>query len=221
MARKDFAEIQGPQSIEHGMGKMGSMFVVAGMLIVVAVGFVGGFMLGEKQGKAKAEYAGKQHLLEQIKKQQRELATLKKTAKRQEHHAGQVTTQVGDLTFYNTLANQKVEPAPLGASQRNTSHAGKVTNIIRRELAQRGTQTAASGRFKLQVGSYQRREKAENLKDMIGQKGFHAFVEQTMVPDLGLWFRVYTGPYPDRHAAEQAQLQVQSEMHITGLLLRE
>jgi len=221
MARKDFAEVQGPQSIEDGMGQMRSLFVVAGMLTVVGVSFVGGFMLGEKQGKAKAEHAGKQHLLEQIAKQRHALEALKKTARGQKHHSGQASTQVGDLTFYNTLPNQKVSPAPLDASKSGASHENNVTDIIRSELTHRGAQAASTGRFRLQVGSYQRREDAENLKIRLGQTGFKAVVEQTMVPDLGLWFRVYTGPYPDRQAAEQAKLQVQTRMHITGLLLRE
>ncbi|MDQ6958967.1 MAG: SPOR domain-containing protein [Mariprofundaceae bacterium] len=221
MARKDFAEVQASQLEGQGMGNMQSIFMVAGMLIVVGASFVGGFMLGEKQGKAKAKHAGKQHLLEQIAKQRHELETLKKMAGNQKHNSGKAATQVGELTFYNTLPNQKVAPAPLDASQSEINHKNKVTDVIRRELAQRGAQPTPVGIFKLQVGSYQRRNKAETLKARLEQKGFPAFVQQTMVPELGLWFRVYTGPYPDRRVAEQARLQVQTKMHITGLLLRD
>jgi cell division septation protein DedD len=221
MARKDFAEVQAPQPVDHGMGNMQSIFVVAGMLIVVGVSFVGGFMLGEKQGKAKAEYAGKQHLLEQIDKQRRELDVLKKTAGNKKRDPGKASTQVGELTFYNTLPNQKVAPAPLDTSRNETNHKNKVMDVIRHELAQRGTQPVSVGTFRLQVGSYQRRNRAEALKVRLEQKGFPAFVQQTIVPELGLWFRVYTGPYPDRRVAEQARLQVQAKMHITGLLLRD
>jgi len=219
MARKDFAKVQAPQLEGHGMGNMQSIFVVAGMLIVVGVSFVGGFMLGEKQGRAKAKYAGKQHLLEQIATQRRELETLKKTAGNQKRNPGKAATQVGELTFYNTLPNQKVAPAPLDTSRSETSHKNKVTDVIRRELAHRGAQPV--GVFRLQVGSYQRRNKAETLKARLEQQGFPSFVQQTMVPELGLWFRVYTGPYPDRRVAEQARLQVQTKMRITGLLLRD
>jgi len=221
MARKDFAEVQAPQLEDQGMGNMRSIFVVAGMLIVVGASFVGGFILGEKQGRAKAEHAGKQHLLEQIAKQRRELETLKKMAGNQKRDPGKAATQVGELTFYNTLPNQKVAPAPLDASRSEASHENKVTDIIRRELAHRGAQPASVGVFKLQVGSYQRRGEAENLKAMLGKNGFQAVVEQAMVPDLGLWFRVYTGPYANRKVAEQAKLQVQTKMRITGLLLRD
>jgi len=221
MARKDFAEVQAPQLDAQGTGNMQSVFVVAGMLIVVGASFVGGFMLGEKQGRAKAEYAGKQHLLERIKQQRHELETLKKTAGNQKHDPGKAVTQVGELTFYNTLPNQKVTPAPLDTSQSGTVHENKVTDIIRRELASRGSQLASVSTFRLQVGSYQRRGEAENLKAMLGKNGFQAAVEQTMVPDLGLWFRVYTGPYANRKVAEQAKLHVQTKMHITGLLLRD
>jgi len=220
-ARKDFAEVQAPQSVVHGMGQMRSILVVAGMLMIVGISFVGGFMLGEKQGKAKAEYAGKQHMLEQIEKQRHELNTLKKTAEHQKRNAGQTATQVGELTFYNTLSNQKVAPAPLDASRKESDHGNNVTDIIRHELVRGQTQPASTGVFKLQVGSYQRREEAEKLKNLLGKHGFQAVVEQTMVPDLGLWFRVYTGPYANRGMAEQVRSQVQTKMHITGLLLRD
>jgi len=221
MAHKDFAEVQAPQLDTKGMGNMQSVLVVAGMLIVVGVSFVGGFVLGEKQGKAKAEHAGKQHLLEQIDKQRHELDVLKRMAGGQKSNPGTAATRVGELTFYNTLPNQKVAPAPLDTSQSGTSHENKVTDIIRRELASRGSQPAPVSTFRLQVGSYQRRGEAENLKAILGKNGFEAVVEQTMVPDLGLWFRVYTGPYANRKMAEQAKSQVQTKMHITGLLLRD
>jgi len=221
MARKDFAEVQAPQLDARGAGNMRSILVVAGMLIVVGTSFIGGFMLGEKQGKAKAEYAGKQHLLDEIKKQRHELDTLKKTAENQKRNPDKAKTQVGDLTFYNTLPNQKVAPAPLGTPQSKTSHKNKVTDIIRHELAHQGAQSGSTGTFKLQLGSYQHREDAENLKALLKKNGFQGVIEKTMVPELGAWFRVYTGPYPNSRMAEQVRTQVQAKMHITGLLLRE
>ncbi len=217
MARKDFAKVQAPQAADHGIKNMRSTLVVAGMLIIVGVSFVGGVMLGEKQGMEKAKYAGKQHLLQRLEKQRHELDTLKKT----KYQSARGKTQVGDLTFYNTLPDQKVTPAPLDASQNSPGRERAVTDIIRRELAHRGRQPASSGAFRLQVGSYQRREDADNLKARFKQQGLQAVVEQTTVPNLGLWFRVYTGPYASRAMAEQVRLQVQTKMHITGLLLHE
>ncbi|MDQ6960834.1 MAG: SPOR domain-containing protein [Mariprofundaceae bacterium] len=221
MARKDFAKVQVPYSAGHGMKNMRNTFVIAGMLIVVGASFVGGIMLGEKQGLEKAKYAGKQHLLQRLEKQRHELDTLRKTAESRKSQAARTKTQVGDLTFYNTLPNQKVAPAPLDTSQNGPGHERAVTDIIRRELVHRGVQSASGGAFRLQVGSYRRKEDADNLKARLKQHGFQAVVEQTTVPTLGLWFRVYTGPYASRGMAEQASLQVQTKMHITGLLLRD
>lgn len=218
--RKDFAELQAPQREGQGMGNIRNILVVAGMLIVVGVSFVGGFMLGEKQGREKAEYAGKQRLLERIEKQRHELNVLKKTNKNQRKSRTRASTEVGDLTFYNTLSSQKVAPAPLAMPGR-PGHANNVTDIIRRKLAHKERPSTSAGIFKLQVGSYQRRGEAEKLKVRLAQRGFPAMVEQAMVPDLGLWFRVYTGPYFDLAMANQARRQVQAKMHITGLLLRD
>jgi len=221
MARKDFAKVQAPKPANHAMKNMRSTFVVASALIIVSVSFIGGVMLGEKQGREKAEYAGKQHLLQRLETQRHELDTLKKTADDQKHKPDQTKTQVGDLTFYNTLPNEKVTPAPLDTLPNNPGHERAVTDIIRRELAHRGGQSTSGGAFRLQVGSYQRREDADNLKVRFKQQGFPVIVEQTTVPNLGLWFRVYTGPYSTREMAEQAKLQVQTKMHIMGLLLHD
>ncbi len=215
MARKDFAKVQAPQLDTQGAGNMRAILVVAGLLIVVGGSFIGGFMLGEKQGQAQAEHEGKQQLLSEIKKQQHELETLKKKAENKKHNPDKNETQVGDLTFYNTLPNQKVAPAPLDISQDKTNHA------IRHRLAHQRKQSEPTGIFKLQLGSYQREEDADALKERLKEKGFQGVVEQTMVSGLGLWFRVYTGPYSNSKIAEQARSKIQTKMHITGLLLRE
>jgi len=222
MARKDFAKVQASRSEGYDMRNMRSTFVVAGILAIVGISFIGGVMLGEKQGMEKAEYAGKQRLLQRLDKQRHELDTLKKTNEAQKHQAARSETRVGDLTFYNTLPNQKVAPAPLpGTSQSIPGHEKAVTDIIRHELVRRGVQSASAGAFKLQVGSYHRKVDADNLKARFRQQGFQAVVEQATVPGMGLWFRVYTGPYANRGIAERARLRVQTTMHITGLLLHD
>ncbi len=221
MARKDFAKVQAPGSVGYDMRNMRSTFVIAGMLAIVGISFIGGVMLGEKQGMEKAKYAGKQRLLQRIKKQSHELDTLKRTDEGQKHQLAQTETQVGDLTFYNTLPNQKVAPVPLNTSQNSPGHEGAVADVIRRELVRRGMRPASGGAFKLQVGSYHRKADADNLKTRFKQQGFQAVVEQTTVPGMGLWFRVYTGPYANRRMAGQARLRVQTTMHITGLLLHD
>jgi len=220
MARKDFAKVQAPQLDPRGAGNMRTLLVVAGMLIIVGGSFSGGFMLGEQQGQAQAEHAGKQHLLDEIKKQRHELNSLKKTAAKKKNNPDNAERQIGDLTFYNTLPNQKVDPAPLDTSQDKGRHANRVPTS-QHKLPQLKKQSEPMGIFKLQLGSYQREEDADGLKERLKKKGFHGVVEQTMVSGLGLWFRVYTGPYPNTGMAEQARSAIQAKMHITGLLLRE
>jgi len=221
MGRKDFAKIQAPGSAGYDMRNMRSTFVIAGMLAIAGISFIGGVMLGEKQGMEKAKYAGKQRLLQRLERQRHELNTLKKTDEGQKHQLARTETQVGDLTFYNTLPNQKVAPAPLDTSQNSPGHERAVTDVIRRELVRRGMRPVSGGAFKLQVGSYHRKTDADNLKARFKQRGFQVVVEQTTVPGMGLWFRVYAGPYANRGMAEQVRLRVQTTMHITGLLLHD
>ena len=218
MARKDFAKVEAPRSVDRGTKSMRSPWVVAGMLIMVGVSFAGGVMLGEKQGMDKAKYEGKQYLMQRLQTQRHELDMLKKKAEGRNHPVARTKTQGTDLTFYNTLANQKVMPTPLSTSQHRPDSKRAVTDIIRHELAHRGGKSTSGGSFRLQVGSYQHREDADNLNVRLKQQGFHAVVEQTTVPNLGLRFRVYTGPYANRTMAGQARLQVRARMHITGLL---
>ncbi len=213
--------MQAPGAEGHGMRNMRSIFVVAGMLAVVGLSFIGGIVLGEKQGMEKAEYAGKKRLLQRIETQRHELDILKKKDGGQKHRLARMETQVGDLTFYNTLPNQKVAPAPLGTSQNSLGHEGVAADIIRHGPAHRRTQPVPGGAFRLQVGSYHRKADADNLKKQFKQQGLRAVVEKTVVPGMGLWFRVYTGPYANRRMAGQARLRVQTTMHITGLLLHD
>jgi len=243
MAPKDFAEVPGPAPQRSGGMNWRGMLVVAAGLLVVAGGFVAGYSLGEKRGRMLAEHAGKQRLLDEIRKQKEELARLKRQGARDA--AEDRTTEVGELTFYNDLPKQAVTPAPLseagapaaspaanGARRKSAepdvgeiikhhlAHSGAGGQTSSRNAAVRSAGPAAGGDWRVQVGSYQRREDAEALASKTRGQGFPAMVEQTMVPGLGMWFRVYVGPFAARSEARRAQAKVREVMHISGIVLR-
>lgn len=216
---KDFAEVQAPQAIPQKAGQAQIVAVVGGMLIIVAAGFAGGFMLGQEQGRQKANQAEKQRLLEQIGKQRQELETLKEKDRKHLASPGRTSTQVGDLTFYNTLPKQSVTPAPLNEARSSVAASGTaprpahtVKNTVR-------SQPASGEIYRLQLGSYHLKANAGHLKAQLEQAGFPAKVQEMQLPGLGLWYRVYAGPYPSLTEAENARAQVQAKLHITGLLL--
>ena len=246
MAARDFAEVSGPAPQGGGGMNWRAMFVVVAGLAVVGGAFVVGYSLGEKRGRMLAEHAGKQRLLDEIARQKKELAKLKKNAAKKGGKPGQ--TEVGELTFYNDLPRQAVTPAPLSGTEEAAASGGHrkpssapaakqsakraegepdVGRIIQQTMKEEpprahapAPSAARDGDWRVQVGSYQRREDAEALASRARGKGFPATVEQTMVPNLGMWFRVYVGPYASREAARAAQARVRDAMHISGLLLR-
>jgi len=102
------------------------LIVVA--LAVVAAGFAIGFMMGQEMGKQKATSAEKARLVEQLKAQQEELSKLRAAAKQRLPEVS--TTEVGELTFYNELPQQSVDPEPLTATTNTKREAtGKSESV--------------------------------------------------------------------------------------------
>lgn len=112
MAGHDFAQIEAPQPEDvRPMGQSKVLFLTIVALAVVAGGFAIGFMVGQEMGMQKATSEDEARLVAQLKKQQQELAILRETAKKRLPEVS--TTQVGELTFYNELPQQSVDPEPL------------------------------------------------------------------------------------------------------------
>ena len=231
MARRDFAEVQAPQAEDKETGSVRRMITVVGLLAIMVASFTGGFMLGRDHEQQKSDQVDKQHLLEQVNKQKSELEALRKMLRRRTVTRNQAATQVGELTFYNTLPKQKVTPAPLSSGRSSGSsgtarpptgdHRSVVESVIRRELSQGRRPQPSPAEYRLQVGSYQRKADAERLKAQMDQAGFASTVQETQVPELGVWYRVFTGPYAGRAEVEKARQQVQAKMHIIGLVLHD
>lgn len=209
------------------------MLLVVGILLVVAGSFAGGFWLGKGHPAQQAGSISKEardQLLAEIQKQQQELTALKaKFKKQQGEKAPAASDQVGDLTFYNSLPKQAVTPAPMArsptASNKQFSKGkgdtgASMGEAIQQELNASTNSASERGNFRVQVGSYQKRSDADELAARFRQAGIPSRVEETQVPELGAWYRVYLGPYASRAEADAVIKSVQQRMHITGLLLR-
>ncbi|HXH72548.1 MAG TPA: SPOR domain-containing protein [Mariprofundaceae bacterium] len=241
MAGSDFAKLEAPgRAVAPKSSGFSSFVLVAGILLVVALAFSGGYWLGKEHGAQIAESAEKARLVEQIKQQQEEMAKLRQEAQQQRRDADVSTSRIGDLTFYNDLPKQSVTPAPLSgtgvappdemaspaeqpAPQPNSQTTAKAAgddllrNIIQREM----TGGAASAAYVVQVGSFRSSPETAPLLKSLAGLGVHASVRQVDLKEKGQWYRVYAGPYPSRDEADKARLQIRKNLKIDGLVLRD
>ncbi len=234
MADRDFASKGIADGPPRAKRRTGIIIVLLFMLFALAGSFGGGFWMGmqyERKEAALADAEGKgsdtAKLKAQLEMMEAELRRYEQEAKAREEALKSASSAVGDLTFYKDLPAQNVAPKPLAqpADQKNAASATQtkpdVTSIIRREMAAKPAAANTSvGNYRLQVGSFQRRSDAEELKQHLTELHLTATVEQSVVPGLGLWYRVLLGPYASPKDAEPDKALVQSRLHITGLVIK-
>jgi len=238
MAGQDFAQIEVPQPEDvRPMKQSKVLLLTVTALCVVAGGFVVGFLVGHEMGIQKATSDDDERLQAKLKQQQMELATLRANAKKRSPDVS--TTQVGELTFYNELPKQSVDPEPLqmNSGQPQNSNPNKssrerdvskeeLKQIIEQELNQKrdpktnGTLTRAEGEYFLQVGSFQKQSDADIFFPKLKKSGFPGVIKRVKLPALGTWYRVYVGPFDTKEASEKAKIRVKSSLNITGLIVK-
>ncbi len=226
------------------MGQSKVLLLIIVALAVVAAGFAIGFMMGQEMGKQKATSEEKARLVEQLKSQQEELSKLRAEAKQRLPKVS--TTEVGELTFYNELPQQSVDPEPLAADSgtvnRTTKHDESregemppseqlLKSLIEHELSQAGQKPALSGSaiketppgnksYYLQLASFQKQDDAEAFFPKLGKAGFRGVIKRVELPKLGVWYRVYAGPFSTKQATEEAKAGVKQKLKITGLVVK-
>lgn len=128
MAAQDFAQIEVPQvEVEKPLTHVKTMVLTVLSVLLVLGTFMGGYWLGQKQGIETASGEDKASLEKLLKEQQNEMNLLRQEAAKKKVQHKVSTTQVGDLTFYNELPQQSVQPSPLHATgeSKNTGAAKK------------------------------------------------------------------------------------------------
>ncbi len=55
--------------------------------------------------------------------------------------------------------------------------------------------------YMVQVSSFRELDGARALKNRLSKNGYPAFLREAVIPDKGVWYRVYLGRYPDKESA--------------------
>ncbi len=230
MAGQDFAQIEAPQPEDVrpvGRGKVLLLTIMA--LAVVAGGFTIGFMVGHEMGMQKATSNDDERLLVQLKQQQGELAKLRSEAQKRQPEVS--TTQVGELTFYNELPRQSVDPEPMQMNKAQGVQSSKeipgsktlLKQIIEQELGQKMNENPAdgAGEYYLQLASFQKQSDAESFFPKLAKNGLSGVIKRVELSKLGTWYRVYAGPFDSKQASEEAMKHAKNSLNITGLIVKE
>lgn len=240
MPGQDFAHNESPRPEDvRPAGQMKVLLLTLLALLVVAGGFSAGFYLGQEMGMEKASSENEAKLLAQLKQQQQELARLRaETAEKQPEVS---TTQVGELTFYNELPKQSVEPVPMesqslpdAGNEKNSSAKPaaaddsadeRLRQIIEQELGRGSDARSAKpvpegGGYFLQLASFQKKSEAEQFLPKLDAAGYQGSIRRVELSGLGVWYRVYAGPFPSKLEAEQARRSAKEKLNITGLVVK-
>lgn len=242
MAGQDFANLKEtrPEDVRP-MGQTKVLMLIIVALAVVAAGFSVGLMMGQEMGKQKAISEEKARLVEQLKSQQEELSKLRAAAKQRLPEVS--TTEVGELTFYNELPQQSVDPEPLTSdltpTRKETNNRKDKTmpseqllkSLIEHELSQAGQKRVESGpvskeslagheTYYLQLASFQKQSDAEAFFPKLDKTGFKGVIKRVELPKLGVWYRVYAGPFSTRLATEEAKRGIKEKLKISGLVVK-
>ena len=156
--------------------------------------------------------------------------------------AAEETTTPEKLTFYDNLP--KGDQAPLGSGinlpppveQAET----QTVDTVLEEASDRTPATASSpakakqassppaslpkvaaqGAFVVQVASFQTEKDARKLVERLEKLDFEAHLERADLGDKGVWYRVLSGPYAERQAADTVAGRLKDEQKFSALVRR-
>ncbi len=230
MSNQDFAQLSSSELPVGGPSQRppkrkrrfswGRLFLVIMLVGLVAAAFAGGHYLGEQHGIDRQRALAQQQLRQQLDDQTREIERLKRelAAKpKPKAPASTPTTEIGDLTFYDDLVNDKVDPASAETPQ-------QADRAIEQNVADIIAQSQHNGTEKLplfvQVGSFRKRSVADGVKQRVITLGMICSIQPVTLSGNRQRFRVRVGPYPDMKQALAAKDKLKKELHLNGLITR-
>ena len=144
---------------------------------------------------------------------------------------------MGELTFYNELPKQSVDPEPMQvnreqsvqstqpgqSSEESTTSKILYKQIIEKELNQKMSEKPAevTGEYYLQLASFQKQSDAESFFPKLAKSGLPGVIKRVELSRLGTWYRVYAGPFDSKQTSEEAKKRAKSSLNITGLIIKE
>jgi cell division septation protein DedD len=82
------------------------------------------------------------------------------------------------------------------------------------------TETVAIDDFQytIQVASFKKKERAEKLKNELGEKDYEAFILSKDLKDAGVWHRVYVGRYDNKKEAQPTLKEIKKEYNNSFII---
>jgi serine-type D-Ala-D-Ala carboxypeptidase (penicillin-binding protein 5/6) len=115
---------------------------------------------------------------------------------------------------YDTLKGQQ----PAGKAPVNEQQVGpRLPTMI--ESLQENKQSKLSDGYVLQLATFRERDRAESFSRQMTDKGFNAFIEQTLLPPGETAYRVRLGPYPELLTAKEAAQDILTKSGHRVLIL--
>ena len=212
------AEARAPS--REGPSVIGRMLLVLTLVAVVAAAFVGGYYLGQQHGIDQQKVAEKLKLQQQVAAQHREINRLKQALAAKpapKPKPSTAITEVGELTFYDDLVNDGVNPVA-------ASPAAKASSKLEKNVADIIAQSQQPGDAQLpiyiQLGAYSDEGVAKGVKQRVVALGMISFVQPVTLSGGRHRFRVRVGPYPDMQQAVAAQATLRKKLHMEGIITR-
>jgi len=154
-----------------------------------------------------------------------------------------------DLTFYDTLAKKKGdaggliietpkgkrtepdgdgEPTPAAKPKitaensvtANPQKSAALPPVTAPAAAQKLAPAVAKEKFLIQVVSYQKKSKADELTGKLKSLGYASRIEVTELPDKGKWFRVIMDGFQSRPEAQKAADKVSTSIKGLNCVIR-
>lgn len=153
----------------------------------------------------------------------------------QSAHKNSVVPPKPKFEFYTLLANEKNEklaqankaaatapvtqtPAPTQTTTLTGAQVASVSATATVKVNEaKPIKPSSQGAYLVQVAAFKARADAEHLKGMLTLKGFSVSIIP-ITNAKGNWFRVVTGPYSNKNAAQQAQNNLSRSEHLKGMI---
>lgn len=238
MAERDFGQIEAANDEKH-RSQINQPLVITIIATVLAMFcFAAGFYMGEQYGMELHKSHKQEELLARLEKQQKELEALKEDAKKWQAQEAN-TSQVGELTFYNELPEQSINPEPLDGQipphtqEPNTSFLDKLEAELSKKDKHATEHTAqtieqaisahmqtSSRTFRIQVASFKAEKEAHALRLKLQNMGVPADVQRVDIQGKGIYYRVYTQPYSSERDAIQVKELIHQKLNMVGIMVQ-
>ncbi|MDX8380768.1 MAG: SPOR domain-containing protein [Ghiorsea sp.] len=240
MAERDFGQLDATKFEDVRPASSNKALFITILATVFAIScFTVGFYTGEKHGLESGK--GNQHetLVSKLQNQKQELESLRKealNARQQEVR----TSQVGELTFYNELPDQSINPEPLDAKPQviakpNSTFLDQLEAELKKDKQKKiadqqssqklediiKTQMQTTSRtFRIQVASFKEEQDAQQFLPRLERLGISAEVQRVKLGGLGVYYRVYSKSYMKEQDAMQAKELIKQKLFMTGILIQ-